>query len=165
MDSSLFGALHISSSGLTVERRKMTAISENIANAGTTLTENGEPYRRKIITAAEGMSGKYFRKVFRDSELRLAETQEKHIPGKPFQYREKNELRGVHVEGVTEDKSPFKMVYDPHHPDADEKGYVAMPNINIVQEMTNLINVSRSFEANTTAFNSSKEMLKKAIKL
>jgi flagellar basal-body rod protein FlgC len=165
MHSSLFSALHISSSGLTTERQKMTVISENIANASTTKTANGDPYRRKIVTAAEGMPGKKFQEVLQDSELRLSETQAKHIPGEPFKYKKPEGLSGVHVDGVHQDQSPFKMIFDPHHPDADEKGYVAMPNVNIVQEMTNLINVSRSFEANTTAFTSSKEMLRKAIKL
>lgn len=142
----LFQAFDISASGMTAERLRMDTIAQNIANVNTTRTEDGTPYRRKVVTFAE-----------------------KTVT--PFtQYYESARARavgnGVKVTSVKEDETTdFKMEYDPSHPDADENGYVYYPNVNTVTEMTNLIDATRAYEANTTAFDATKTMVKAALEI
>lgn len=142
----LFQAFDISASGMTAERFRIDTIAENIANVNTTRTENGEPYRRKIVTFGE-----------RDLT--------------PFStYYESSRAKavgnGVKVTSVREDtETDFTMEYDPAHPDADENGYVSYPNVNTVTEMTNLIDATRAYEANTTAFEATKSMVQAALKI
>lgn len=136
----LFQAFNISASGMTAERFRTDIIAENVANVNTTRTEDGTPYRRKIVTFAEKDSGSF-------GEM-LARTRGRMYGG-----------GGVKVTKVAEDtESDYIMNYDPSHPDADENGYVSYPNVNIVTEMTNLIDASRGYEANVTAFNAIKSM-------
>ncbi|MEJ8554397.1 flagellar basal body rod protein FlgC [Tepidibacter sp. Z1-5] len=144
---SLFGSINISSSGLTAERLRMDIISKNIANANTTRTANGTPYKRQVVT-------------FKAAETESFKTHlNKHM-------NKNNDIgNGVEVTGVKEDQSSFKRVYDPGHPDADKKGYVLMPNVNIVTEMVNMISATRAYEANVTALNSSKSMMMKALEI
>ena len=132
---SAFSGMNISASGMTAQRLRMDIISQNIANVNTTRDENGEPYRRKAVVFAE-KDATPFQEVF----MRTA-----GIIG-----------NGVKVSGIIEDSKPMRKVYDPNHPDADEEGYVTYPNVNIVQEMTDLIDATRSYEANVTAFNATK---------
>ena len=135
---SMFSAFDVTASGLTAQRLRMDVISENVANANTTRTEDGSPYVRKIVTFTEKDTQTPFRHVLNKATDRYS--------GK-----------GVKVNGVYEDsKTEMNMVYDPSHPDADENGYVTYPNVNIITEMTNLIDASRSYEANATAFGASK---------
>lgn len=137
----LFRAFDISASGMTAQRFRTDIIAENVANETTTRTEDGTPYRRKIVT-------------FEEKNI----TDFSHVLDN---VRERDRLigNGVKVGKVTEDYSTdFVMEYDPAHPDADENGYVSYPNVNIVTEMTNMIDASRSYEANVTAFNASKSM-------
>ena len=142
----LFQAFNISASGMTAQRFRTDIIAENIANVNTTSTESGGPYRRKIVTF-----------------------QEKDVT--PFsQYLSTSRNRavgnGVKVSKVSEDyESDFIMEYDPSNPDADENGYVHYPNVNIITEMTNLIDASRSYEANATAFASSKNIATKGLNI
>ena len=120
----LFQSFEISASGMTAERFRTDIIAQNIANVNTTRTEDGTPYRRKIVTFAEKRSTPF-------SEF--MEGQYKKFKG-----------TGVKVTKVKEDTtSDYIMEYDPSHPDADENGYVSYPNVNIVTEMTNLIDASR----------------------
>ena len=135
----LFQSFNISASGMTAQRFRTDIIAENIANVNTTKTEDGKPYRRKIVTFEER-------------------------PVTPFpQYysASKNAAigNGVKVTSVREDtETDFVMEYDPANPDADENGYVSYPNVNTVTEMTNLIDATRAYEANATAFDASKNM-------
>ena len=139
---SMFSAFNISASGLTAQRYRMDIISENVANANTTRTEDGSPYRRKIVTFEE----------------KGGQTSFSRILGKAA-YSHGYTGQGVKVTGVYEDhETEMNMVYDPSHPDADENGYVTYPNVNIVTEMTNMIDASRAYEANATALNASKSM-------
>jgi flagellar basal-body rod protein FlgC len=136
---SLFQAFDISASGMTAERFRTDIIAENIANINTTNTGDGEPYRRKVVTFQE-KSVTPFSQYF--SKSRNAQVG-----------------NGVKVSQVTEDyTTEFTMTYDPANPDADENGYVSYPNVNTVTEMTNLIDATRAYEANTTAFDASKSM-------
>lgn len=134
----MFDAFDINASGMTAQRFRMDIISQNVANASTTRTEDGSPYVRKVVTFVEKDSQTPFHHVLNKETDRYS--------GK-----------GVKINGVYEDtESQMNMVYDPSHPDADENGYVTYPNVNIITEMTNLIDASRSYEANATAFNASK---------
>ena len=143
----LFSSFDINASGLTAQRYRMDVISENIANVDTTRTQDGTPYRRKIVTFQEKGEGAHFS----DALSKATGT-----------YRGK----GVRVIGTFEDKqTDMKMAYDPAHPDADENGYVTYPNVDIMTEMTNLIDASRSYEANATAFNASKAMATKGLEM
>lgn len=143
----MFTSFDINGSGLTAQRYRMDIISENVANANTTRTEDGTPYVRKVVTFAEKGGQTPFSRVLNHSI---------------DQYSGK----GVKVSGVYEDTvTPMNMVYDPSHPDADENGYVTYPNVNTITEMTNLIDATRSYEANATAFNASKSMALKGLEL
>ncbi len=141
----MFTSFDINASGLTAQRYRMDIISENVANANTTRTKDGTPYVRKVVTFTEkGKQTPFSRVLNRATD---------HYSG-----------TGVKVSGVYEDKvTPMNMVYDPAHPDADENGYVHYPNVNIVTEMTNLIDATRSYEANATAFNATKSMAMKGL--
>jgi len=144
---SIFSSFNINASGLTAQRYRMDIISENVANANTTRTEDGTPYRRKVVTFTEKETQTPFSRVLND-------------------VRDNYSGKGVKVSGVYEDTwNEGKMVYDPSHPDADENGYVTYPNVNIVQEMTDLIDASRSYEANATAFTASKSMALKGLEM
>lgn len=143
---SFFKSINISATGLTAERLRMDIISKNIANANTTRTSSGSPYRRQIPIFKEKENNS-FAKL-----LNLAKQN----------YSFGN---GVEVAKIVEDKSPFKKIYNPGHPDADEKGYVLMPNVDIVTEMINLISASRAYEANITSLNNTKNIAMKALEI
>ena len=145
---SLFSSFNISASGMTAQRLRMDVISENIANSNTTRTEDGTPYVKKsVIFSEKGNIYNSFGDVF--------EAARSDVSG-----------NGVKVTSVYEDTSTdMSLVYDPSHPDADENGYVTYPNVNVVQEMTDLIDASRSYEANVTAFNASKAMASKGLSI
>jgi flagellar basal-body rod protein FlgC len=145
----MFTAFNISASGLSAQRYRMDIISENIANANTTRTEDGTPYVRKIVTFEEKGRASSFGRVLSD-----------HITnGQRDSLSALSGGRGVKVTQVTEDtKTPHTIVYDPSHPDADENGYVTGPNVNIIAEMTDLIDASRAYEANNTVFTAAKSM-------
>lgn len=140
---SVFNSMKINASGLTLERLKMDTISTNIANINTTRTEDGGPYLRKEV-------------LFQESLLTERNKLTNRMERKSF---------GVRVTGIAEDNENLKVVYDPEHPDADEDGYVFMPNVNLVDEMIALLNTQRTYEANVTALNTSKSILKKALEI
>jgi len=140
-----FTAIKISGSGLQAQRYRLNIISSNLANAQTTRAPGGGPYRRKdVIFSAVSMDSGF------ESTLTAAM---------------REQLQGVKVDEVIQDPSPFKMVYEPGHPDADKDGYVKMPNVNTVVEMVNLINATRSYEANIAAIDAAKNMALKALEI
>ena len=143
---SLFQSFNINTSGLTAQRFRMDVISENVANVTTTRTEDGTPYTRKIVTFQEKRTTPFSRV--------LEDTREAFLGN------------GVKVSRVSDDtESDYIMKYEPSHPDADENGYVSYPNVNIITEMTNMIDASRSYEANLTAFETSKAIALKGLEL
>ncbi|KXG77605.1 Flagellar basal-body rod protein FlgC [Fervidicola ferrireducens] len=143
---SIFRAMEISASGLTAQRLRMDVISNNIANVNTTRTEQGGPYRRKRVIFQEKRPDFNFKEILNDSLSKAVG-------------------EGVRVVAIEEDPAPFKLVYDPSHPDADDNGYVRMPNVNIVTEMVDMISATRSYEANVTAINAAKSMISKALEI
>jgi flagellar basal-body rod protein FlgC len=134
MDS--FGMLKVSASALEAQRQRMNVIASNMANAHSTRTEEGGPYKKR--------------------EVVFAATTVQSNP---------ENMYGVKVADVTTDNTPPKKVYDPSHPDADKDGNVAMPDINIMEEMTNMMMAYRAYEASVSAFNMSKAMVEKALEL
>lgn len=140
----LFSSMDVSASALTAQRRRLELLVTNLANAQTTRTEDGGPYRRKDV-------------VFRSEPERpfldyLLETDAGH-------------LEGVRVDRIVTDDRPPVMRHEPGHPDADEQGYVAYPNINPLEEMANLMSATRSFEANVRAFEAIKNLVQRSIEL
>lgn len=137
----MFTAFDINATGMTAERYRMDIIAQNVANAETTRTEDGTPYRRKVV-------------VFEEKNSRPT-----HFHAILQKANENYTGSGVKVTGVYEDTwTEGNMVYDPSHPDADENGYVTYPNVSIITEMTNLIDASRAYQANATAFDASKNI-------
>lgn len=147
----MFDALDISATGLSAQRYRMDIIAENVANANTTRTENGGIYRRKVVTfEAKGDNGQSFSSILGTSSASLS-----GVIGD-----------GVRITRVKEDTtSDVKKAYDPAHPDADENGYVTYPNVDIITEMTNLIDASRAYEANATIVDGTKSMLQTGLSI
>ncbi len=143
-------ALNISASGLSAQRLRMDTIAQNIANVNTTRDENGDVYRRKTVVFEERSQDSF------SSMLSSASANDaSNLVG-----------NGVKVSAIVEDHvTQMKKVYDPSNPDADDDGYVTYPNVDTVTEMTNLIDASRAYEANTTAFNATKNMLLKGLEV
>jgi flagellar basal-body rod protein FlgC len=142
---SYMSGMNVSASGMTAQRLRMDIISQNIANVNTTRDENGNAYRRKMVVFSEKDVT-----PFGDVLMKTAGTNG----------------NGVKVTTISEDtETEMRKVYDPSHPDADDEGYVTYPNVNTVQEMTDLIDATRSYEANVTAFNSTKSMALKGLEV
>jgi flagellar basal-body rod protein FlgC len=161
---SVFGGLNISAAGLSAQRKKMNAIASNLANAETSKTEQGTPYRRKVVSF-KARTARVFSTVMQQSGIKLATTSSSHMGGDAFSATaEQTVPAGIDVT-ESEDPAPPKTVYDPGNPDADTNGYVRMPNVNVVTEMVNMIATSRSFEANTTAVNAAKAMAKDSLEI
>ena len=144
---SYFSALEIGASALTAQRLRMDTISQNIANANTTRTNNGSPYRRREVIFEEKTLSAPF------SDYLSKNSKERFIG------------QGVRVAKIVEDSTPFKKIYDPGNPDADTEGYVQMPNVDIVTEMVNMISATRAYEANVTSMNTTKSIAMKALEI
>jgi flagellar basal-body rod protein FlgC len=147
---SIFASLRASASGLTTQRLRMDVISNNVANAETTRTPEGGAYRRQQVVISPHYQGRIpFFNLLRGDAARG------QVPGV--------EVRGVQPVAVVEDQAPTRMVFDPTHPDANPEGYVEMPNVNVVTEMTDMLSATRSYEANVTVFNAAKQMAQRAL--
>jgi flagellar basal-body rod protein FlgC len=140
-----FSSMRVSASGLDAQMKRQNTISSNIANAETTRTPEGGPYRRK-------------------DPLMASETDRESF-GEVLQNHLDENVQGVRVQDIVEDTRPPRMVYNPSHPDANAEGYVAMPNVNTVEEMANMIDAQRSYESNVTAMNAAKAMASKALEI
>lgn len=138
-------ALDISATGLSAQRLRMDVIADNIANVNTTRTPGGGPYRRKVVVFRENQTSDFGS---------ILDSQRARFNG-----------AGVTVDSIQQDQSPFKRIYQPGHPDANAQGYVLMPNVNIVTEMVDMISATRSYEANVTAVNATKDMAMKTLNI
>jgi flagellar basal-body rod protein FlgC len=138
-----FRGMRISASGLSAERLRMDTIASNIANATTTRGEDGKPYVRKVAVFQENLN-KELNKGTNSVEQKLL---------------------GVKAVGLKEDETPLRRVFDPSHPDADEEGFVVMPNVNILNEMADMIAATRAYEANVNAINAEKSLFSKALEI
>ena len=140
-----FSSMRVSASGLDAQTKRMNTISSNIANSETTRTAEGGPYKRKDPTFAAVTDRENFGEVLQNA---LDE-----------------QVQGVMVQEISEDQRAPRMVYNPSHPDANPEGYVALPNVNPVEEMANMISAQRSYEANVTAMNAAKAMGQKSLEI
>ncbi len=161
----LFASMDISASGMSAQRVKLTAIASNIANAETTRMENGQPYRRKIVVTRQVGSSTPFSDLLSAEDDRLVVTNPAHIKTVLDPVNGTNPEAEVVAKETVQQKNPYRLVYDPDHPDSDANGYVRYPNINIVVEMVDMIAASRTYEANAMAIESAKTMAKKALKI
>ena len=150
----IFEALNISATGLTAQRKRMDLIAENLANSNTTSTPQGGPYRRKDAIFASFDNTQSFSHFLNLITLGGKEAIHSEWAGK-----------GVKVVDIVEDGKQPKMVYQPQHPDANAQGYVAMPNIDVVSEMVNMISAARAYEANITVLSAAKSMMQKALEI
>ncbi len=142
---SFLKSMDISASALTAQRVRMDVIAENLANINTTRTAQGEPYRRRYVV--------------------MQQREDQTFAGMLERAKAKSNGSGVRVTEIREDESPFKLDYDPDHPDANEEGYVQMPNVDLVVEMVDMMAATRSYEANITATNAIKSMALKALEI
>jgi len=140
-----FSSMKVSATCLDAQMKRMNTISSNIANAETTRSEEGGPYKRKDPVFAAQTERESFGEILKNE-------------------MDEN-VQGVQVTEVHEDERPPRLVYNPQHPDANAEGYVAMPNVNTVEEMANMISAQRSYEANVTAMNAAKAMANKALEI
>ena len=154
----------ISARGLSVQRTRMNLIAENIANSETTRTEDGQPFRRKFITISQNQ--KELNGINQQNgTLKMRTTNGDHIPfATPTSVASSGNTAGLDY-SVNEDDSVGELIFMPNHPDADEKGYVEMSNVNVIQEMVEMIAASRSYEANLTALDTSKQIAKDSLEI
>ncbi|MDQ6994979.1 MAG: flagellar basal body rod protein FlgC [Mariprofundaceae bacterium] len=149
MPNSIFSSMNISAAGMAAQRARLDVVAENIANAESTRTKAGGPYRRRqvifqtIPTSGQASFGAVFQSTMKSQ----------------------SSFQSVHVSKVIEDQTPFREVYDPSHPDADAKGMVKMPNVNTVKEMVDMNSAARGFESNVTVMQASKRMFLKSLEL
>ncbi len=146
MASDLLSSMHISASGMSAQRTRMDVIAENIANAESTHTAEGGPYRRRQVVFQATSVKQPFSSAFNSA----------------FQTEGQQSVKAA---SIVQDRKPFREVYDPSHPDADSRGMVKMPNVNPVEEMVDMNSASRSFEANVTTMEASKRMFLKSLEL
>ena len=142
---SFLKSMDISASALTAQRVRMDVIAENLANINTTRTAEGEPYRRRYVV--------------------MQQREDQTFAGMLDRAKAKSNGSGVRVTEIREDESPFKLDYDPDHPDANEEVYVQIPNFDLVVEMVDMMAATRSYEANITATNAIKSMALKALEI
>lgn len=146
-------SMNIVASGMTAQQLRLDVISENITNSNTTRTEGGGAYRRKMVVFEAETGRDEFRKV-------MAKAANGMVPNEGY-----GDAGGVKVTAIVEDPSDLKMVYDPTHPDADENGYVAMPNVDMVKETTDAMAATQAYSANVTAFNALKTVVAKGLEI
>jgi len=139
----IFTSLNISASALKAQRVRLDTISSNMANAETTRTPEGGPYRRKMV-------------VFEPAQVSFAD----HLSAK-----EKKAVSGVQVSQILTENSEPRLIFDPSHPDANAQGYVALPNIDLLKETTDMMLATRAYEANITTIKSAKRMALKALEI
>jgi len=146
MSDTLFNAMNISAAGMSAQRSRLDIVAENIANAESTRTDKGGPYRRRQVVFKSAEIAPKFNDVFQSSF-------------------DSKGPKGVRVSSIIEDNRPFREVYSPGHPDADAKGMVKMPNVNSVEEMVDMQSAARGFEANVTTMEAAKRMFQKSLEL
>jgi flagellar basal-body rod protein FlgC len=159
MGGNIFEIFRINSEGLLLQRQRLTSIAKNIANANTTRTENGEPYRREIVIARAKEDDSAFHREINNYLTPLKILREQ-VPSEVGQKIPETQYLDIEIK---EDMSEGRLVYDPSHPDADENGYVRYPNVNVVTEMVEMITAQRAFEANVSVIESAKNVARDSL--
>ncbi len=161
--SGLLNAIDVSSRGLSIQRSKMNVVAENIANAETTKTEKGGPYRRQQIAVSEEKVNTNFNSQLKQAGLKLNKTSSGHMASRTHSVKGNARMSDVNMKVVEDGSETFKLVHDPSHPDADADGYVKYPDIEVVTEMVDMMSASRAYEANTVAISTAKKMAEQAL--
>lgn len=161
MPENIFAAFNISGQGMSVQRMRLSSVAKNIANVNTTRGIDGKPYRREVVVV-RAIPDSPFEEILH-RQIAMKKTDDSHAP---------NAKQGTYPPDYSvlkartaQDNSPPRLVYDPSHPDADENGYVHMPNINIVTEMVEMISAQRSFEANTGVVDAAKNVARYSLEI
>ncbi|NLM06407.1 MAG: flagellar basal body rod protein FlgC [Tissierellia bacterium] len=141
----MFNFMDISASALTAEKTRIDIIAKNLANANTTRATGGMPYRRQMPVFKEHTVNSFSRIL--NSKIN------------------RSNFEGVKISRIVEDQSPFRTIYEPGHPDADENGYLKTSNVDVVKEMVDMISAQRAYDSNITAINTSKAMMTKALEI
>jgi flagellar basal-body rod protein FlgC len=152
----IFRIFDVTGAGMSAQRTRMSVASGNLANAETTRTPEGGPYRRRNV---------FFRALPLQSQAPSLLPSGLSMPLSLGRRERDADVNSVEVVGVQASARAPRKVYDPHHPDADTEGYVAYPDINTMEEMTDLLSATRSYEANMTAFNATKSLVRKLLEL
>lgn len=157
----IFSTLNIAGQGMNIQRKRLTAIANNIANANTTVGEDGNPYQREVVISKSNQKKNFTSELA--NQINLVRTNENHSPNSyiPLTDMEKNSVNGE----IVKDGNPARLVYDPGHPDADTEGYVHYPDINIVTEMVDMITAQRGFEANTQMISTAKNLARFSLEI
>jgi flagellar basal-body rod protein FlgC len=161
MASNIFTSFDISGQGMTVQRMRLSAVANNIANANTTKGPDGKPYQREVVVVRAVADSPFEREL--EAQIQIVKTNDEHGPN----------IKDTLAPGDTKvlqaktvkDNTPPRLVYDPHHPEADEQGYVHMPNINIVTEMVEMITAQRAFDANTQVVDAAKNVARYSLEI
>lgn len=161
MAENIFSSFDISGQGLSVQRMRLSAVAKNIANANTTKSADGKPYQRELVIA-RAIPGSPFEEEY-ENQIALNTSSQFHgtntnLGTYPPDY---SVLKAI----TARDSSPPRLVYDPSHPDANEEGYVEMPNVNLVTEMVEMISAQRSFEANTSVVEAAKNVARYSLEI
>jgi flagellar basal-body rod protein FlgC len=153
-----FSIFNITGGGMTAQRSRMNVVAGNLANAETTRTAEGGPYRRRsVLFRAQPAANEFAALLTSGPQLSRVDPQSGQIP---FKSSDRSQhVLSVEVDAIQESKQDPKKIYDPQHPDANEEGYVSYPDINPMEEMTDLLSATRSYEANLTTFNATKSLV------
>ncbi len=160
----LFSTLNVSSRALNSYQAQIAVTAENLANANTTRTQEGTPYKRKVLLRRANVDRGIFRQLMR-SRMGLRTSAPGHLPQAILGMRPNAEPGLVDLEQEVVERPQFRRVYQPGHPDADEAGYVEYPDVNVVMEMLELITASRAYEANLTVMNTAKTLARRAMEI
>lgn len=161
----ILSSINISARGLAAVRQRLDAVASNLANAETTRVDGGGPYKRRLVVMRQSQESPAFPAMLREESGKLSTSDSQHIGHLMLPDFQAQQNTPAVVAETLEANEPPRLVFDPDHPDADERGYVAYPNINIVQEMVDLITATRAYEANVTVIGAEKEMAKKALEI
>ena len=161
MPENIFATFKMSGQGMSVQRMRLNAVANNIANANTTKGADGNPYQREVVVVRSIPNSPFENEL--NGQLGLVRTNQVHSPniGIPGDAPDYNTMQAISAK----DSTPARIVYDPSHPDADENGYVKMPNINVVTEMVEMITAQRAFEANAGVIEAAKNIVRDSLEI
>jgi flagellar basal-body rod protein FlgC len=163
--SNNFLGIKMSAAGMSIQKKKMNLISENIANVDTTKTETGDVYKRKFLVIKQENSSFNKNLELQNNTLMLSTTDSAHFSSGPHIQQNPPEKELGLTDETKQDVKTGDLVYMPDHPDANSSGYVQMPNVNIITEMVDMIAATRSYEANLTSLNSAKQIAKDSLEI
>ena len=161
----ILNAIKVSAAGLSVQRAKMNAVAENIANAETTKTKEGGPYRRQSVVVSESREKISFSTLMQKAGRKLLRTNSMHMTGADKAASGSTEISKASWKAERASKDAYKLIYEPNHPHSDENGYIKMPDVEIITEMVDMMAASRAYEANTVAISAAKNMANEALEI